>query len=56
MNKGSVFQFHVPTKILFGRGQVKNLHSCALPGKKLLWNHSNLFWEYDREYFMCHKI
>lgn len=30
------FQYFVPTKIVFGRGQVKKLHSFPLPGKKAL--------------------
>ena len=34
MRSGAVFNFFVPTKIMFGRGQVKNLHNCILPGKK----------------------
>jgi alcohol dehydrogenase len=36
MKSGSVFNFLVPTKIMFGKGQVKNLHKCVLPGKKAL--------------------
>ena len=36
MQTNSLFQFFVPTKILFGRGQVSSLHTCALPGKKAL--------------------
>ena len=36
MEAGTQFQYFVPTKIMFGRGQVKNLHSCSLPGKKAL--------------------
>jgi alcohol dehydrogenase len=36
MESEVVFQFFVPTKIMFGRGQVKNLHKCTLPGRKAL--------------------
>jgi alcohol dehydrogenase len=36
MISGAQFQYFVPTKIMFGRGQVKNLHNCILPGKKAL--------------------
>ncbi|HEX2999185.1 MAG TPA: iron-containing alcohol dehydrogenase [Armatimonadota bacterium] len=28
--------YHIPTKILFGKGQLANLHAQALPGKKAL--------------------
>lgn len=30
------FQYFVPTRILFGRGQIKSLHKQNLPGKKAL--------------------
>ena len=30
------FESFVPTKILFGCGQLKNLHTCNLPGRKAL--------------------
>ena len=30
------FDYFVPTKILFGKGQLSNLHSQKLPGKKAL--------------------
>lgn len=36
MESGAQFQYFVPTKIIFGRGQVKKLHSYSLPGKKAL--------------------
>jgi len=36
MEAGAVFDFLVPTKIMFGRGQVKKLHNCRLPGRKAL--------------------
>jgi alcohol dehydrogenase len=36
METGTQFQYFVPTKIIFGRGQVKKLHTCKLPGKKAL--------------------
>lgn len=36
MNTGSMFQVFVPTKILFGRGQLGNLHNCTFPGNKAL--------------------
>lgn len=35
------FQFYLPTKILFGAGQLQNLHSETLPGKKALIVTSN---------------
>ncbi len=30
------FQFFIPTRILFGQGQIKALHEQQLPGKKAL--------------------
>lgn len=30
------FQYHIPTKILFGKGQLGNLHKQKLPGNKAL--------------------
>ena len=30
------FQMYVPTKILFGKGQISNLHLEKMPGKKAL--------------------
>jgi alcohol dehydrogenase len=30
------FDYHIPTKILFGNGQLSSLHTRALPGKKAL--------------------
>ncbi len=30
------FNYYMPTRILFGKGQLKNLHKQALPGKKAL--------------------
>lgn len=30
------FQFFMPTKVLFGAGQLNNLHNEKLPGKKAL--------------------
>ena len=30
------FTYYIPTKILFGRGQLSNLHKEKLPGKKAL--------------------
>lgn len=41
MNTPMSFQFHIPTRILFGAGQVKTLHKQALPGKKALLVLSN---------------
>lgn len=35
------FQFFMPTKVLFGAGQVKNLHAEQMPGKKALIVTSN---------------
>lgn len=35
------FQFFMPTKVLFGAGQVKNLHNEQMPGKKALIVTSN---------------
>jgi alcohol dehydrogenase len=35
------FQFFMPTKVLFGAGQLKNLHSEQMPGKKALIVTSN---------------
>lgn len=35
------FQMYVPTKILFGQGQLSNLHSQKLPGKKAMILTSN---------------
>lgn len=35
------FQFYLPTKILFGAGQLQNLHNEVLPGKKALVVTSN---------------
>ena len=29
------FQFFMPTKVLFGAGQLNNLHNEKLPGKKV---------------------
>ena len=31
-----MFKYFIPTKILFGRGQLERLHKQALPGKKAL--------------------
>lgn len=36
MKTGAQFQFFVPTKIMFGRGQIKKLHTCSFPGRKAL--------------------
>lgn len=36
MISGGLFQFYIPTTIIFGRGQIKNLHKCELPGRKAL--------------------
>ncbi len=30
------FNYFIPTRILFGKGQLNHLHECALPGKKAL--------------------
>ena len=30
------FQFYMPTRIVFGSGELNNLHKYALPGKKAL--------------------
>ncbi len=30
------FRYYIPTKLLFGRGQINNLHKEAMPGKKAL--------------------
>lgn len=30
------FDYYIPTKILFGRGRLKELATAALPGKKAL--------------------
>ncbi|MBQ6770072.1 MAG: iron-containing alcohol dehydrogenase, partial [Bacteroidales bacterium] len=35
------FQFFMPTKVLFGAGQLKNLHNEVLPGRKALIATSN---------------
>lgn len=35
------FQFYLPTKVLFGEGQLQNLHNEKLPGKKALIVTSN---------------
>lgn len=35
------FQMYIPTRILFGEGQIKNLHSQTMPGKKALLVISN---------------
>lgn len=35
------FQFFMPTKVLFGAGQLKNLHLEQMPGKKALIVTSN---------------
>jgi alcohol dehydrogenase len=35
------FEFFMPTRVLFGAGQVKNLHSQVMPGKKALVVTSN---------------
>lgn len=35
------FNFYMPTKVLFGPGKLKELHSEALPGKKALIVTSN---------------
>lgn len=36
MITGAQFQFFVPTKIIFGRGQINKLHTCSFPGRKAL--------------------
>ena len=35
------FQFFMPTKVLFGAGQLKNLHLEQMPGKRALIVTSN---------------
>lgn len=35
------FQFFMPTKVLFGAGQLKNLHLEQMPGRKALIATSN---------------
>ncbi len=30
------FQYYIPTRVLFGKGSLEDLHKCALPGKKAL--------------------
>jgi alcohol dehydrogenase len=35
------FEFHMPTKILFGAGQLKQLHKEQMPGRKALIVTSN---------------
>ena len=35
------FQFFMPTKVLFGAGQLKNLHLERMPGRKALIATSN---------------
>lgn len=30
------FEFYIPTKILFGKGRLRDLHTEKLPGKKAL--------------------
>ena len=30
------FDYYIPTKVLFGKGELANLHAQALPGKKAL--------------------
>ena len=35
------FQFYMPTRVLFGAGQLKNLHTLQMPGKKALIVTSN---------------
>lgn len=37
----SNFTFYMPTKVLFGAGQLQNLHSEQMPGKKALIVTSN---------------
>jgi alcohol dehydrogenase len=32
----NMFSYYIPTRILFGKGQLKQLHTQALPGKKAL--------------------
>ena len=32
----SAFLMHVPTRLLFGAGQLENLHAEALPGRKAM--------------------
>lgn len=36
MEEGLFVNFFIPTKIMLGRGQIRNLHSCTLPGVKAL--------------------
>lgn len=35
------FEFYIPTRVLFGPGQLKNLHAYPMPGKKALIVTSN---------------
>lgn len=34
MNKNLVFNLHIPTKLLFGCGELKKLATETMPGKK----------------------
>lgn len=36
MNANPVFSLHIPTRILFGCGEIKKLATEKLPGKKAL--------------------
>lgn len=36
MNANPVFSLHIPTRLLFGCGEIKNLATEKLPGKKAL--------------------
>ena len=36
MKTGMLFESFVPTRILFGSGQLSNLHQCKMPGSKAL--------------------
>lgn len=41
------FQMYVPTRILFGKGQLEGLHKQKLPGKKAM--NCDFQWEIDKE-------
>ena len=51
MNANPVFSLHIPTRILFGCGEIKKLATEKLPGKKakgydcyLKWNFHEKIW------------